>query len=351
MSDNEAHPSMGGKSLETAMLGAGRPPYKSWRKKFRKMRAKFDAVLEENKRLFKEEQKLEGLARRLTEELDGLMEILLDLNQSSALPPDLRFDVALPPSQRAPRDVPPSNILPDNVQPEHANEIMREYINAVQAGRLPALDLHVMREHIQDRLAQQDIRPLPPSQQVDEHIPENPEGHPSFLSAEQEDLYLARLDAAASDPLRPTLDAPQASHQADLTPRELERQMELLNPQSQHNWLRTHSKAQPVVDDDESIADQPTKASKKRPSGKNLARQVMMDRTFREGFSPSEMSGMGEDDHDENAARRRGGGDKDTPYRAKGGRSGGSTKSKRKRTTDEGGAGGGKRMRASEIFD
>jgi hypothetical protein len=60
------HPEVGGKSL----AAVGRPRYKSWRKKYRKMRHKFDGALEENKRFYVEEQKLEGLARRLLEELE-----------------------------------------------------------------------------------------------------------------------------------------------------------------------------------------------------------------------------------------------------------------------------------------
>lgn len=74
MSDSESpaqaqaptHATTGGKSL----AAAERPRYKSWRKKYRKMKHKFDGVLEENKALFKEEQKLEGIARRLRESLE-----------------------------------------------------------------------------------------------------------------------------------------------------------------------------------------------------------------------------------------------------------------------------------------
>jgi predicted nuclease with TOPRIM domain len=71
MSDSEGaapipHHSLGGKSLQAFE----KPKYKSWRKKYRKMRVKFEGVLDENKRLFREEQKLEGLAKRLKEELE-----------------------------------------------------------------------------------------------------------------------------------------------------------------------------------------------------------------------------------------------------------------------------------------
>ena len=72
MSDSEstlqpaAHPTLGGKSLQSLV----RPRYKSWRKKYRKMRGRFDGALEENKRVFKEEHKLEAIAKRLREELE-----------------------------------------------------------------------------------------------------------------------------------------------------------------------------------------------------------------------------------------------------------------------------------------
>ena len=75
MSDSETpappHPNLGGKSLQSLE----RPRYKSWRKKYRKMRFRFDGVLEENKRLFKEEQKLEGIAKRLREELEYVVRL------------------------------------------------------------------------------------------------------------------------------------------------------------------------------------------------------------------------------------------------------------------------------------
>lgn len=72
MSDSEGnapHVTTGGKSLQ-AVQQQHRQPYKSWRKKYRKMRHKFDGVLDENKRLFRDEQKLESIARRLREELE-----------------------------------------------------------------------------------------------------------------------------------------------------------------------------------------------------------------------------------------------------------------------------------------
>lgn len=66
VANENPHASLGGKSLQAIE----RPRYKSWRKKYRKMRGQFDTVLDENKRLYKEEIKLEAIARRLREELE-----------------------------------------------------------------------------------------------------------------------------------------------------------------------------------------------------------------------------------------------------------------------------------------
>ena len=79
MSDSEglpstAHPTTAGKSIDVP-----KPKYKSWRKKYRKMRHNFEGVLDENKRLFKEEQKMEGIARRLREELEYVVSVHVDL--------------------------------------------------------------------------------------------------------------------------------------------------------------------------------------------------------------------------------------------------------------------------------
>lgn len=45
-----------------------RPRYKSWRKKYRKMKARFETTLKENVSMYKTEQRLDGIARRLQEQ-------------------------------------------------------------------------------------------------------------------------------------------------------------------------------------------------------------------------------------------------------------------------------------------
>lgn len=383
----DPHPTHGGKSIESL----NRPQYKSWRKKYRKMRVQFDASLEDNKRLFREGDKLEAIAKRLREDLDGLLEICLDINQNPSVSPNLRFDVSWPE-----RKVQPGvDFIPANIVPEQAHILLNDYKDYVQQGRIPQLDLHVIRSEVEQRLAAQDVvslaalesstsHTLPPATAAE--LPEDMQGEPpaGFLTADQETEYLLRLDAKLGDviAIRTTeqndgvaVSTPVATGSGmedkllpDMSARALERQMEFLNPQSQHNWLRSHNKnhtAEGVADDSESILshDVPVKTPRKRggAKGANLAKRVG-DRAVeraREGPSPSAMS-MGEDElslgfADEGAGggsgRKKGKDTGDSAYRVKGGKTGGAGKAKRKRTSGgetPTGAGNVKKVKVSE---
>lgn len=290
------------------------------------------------------------------------------MNQSPAIPADLRFDVRLPSQRERP------NVVPADITPEASNELMTEYTSAVSRGVIPPLDLHIIREQIEEQLASQDVQRLEalersvpfPLASGEEDLPEEDRGDepPGFMNTQQEAEYLQRLDAKlgldtklgeSSASLFKSEDNPSSPHQAELSARELERHMELLNPQSQHNWLRTHTKMHGMPDDDaESIASHEG-ASKPsgRKRGKNLAKQVgdrAMERAY-EGMSPSAASGFDEDElhvmEETPGSGRKRARDSDGAYR-KGGRGGGRG-GKRKRAAEEG-AGGSKKPRMSESF-
>ncbi|GAB1737408.1 hypothetical protein NU219Hw_g1553t1 [Hortaea werneckii] len=369
-----SHPTLGGKSIETLQQPHQKGPYKSWRKKYRKMRSRFDGVLEDNKRLFREEHKLEVTAKRLREELDGLLELCLDLNENPSIPPELRFNVRPPPRHQPPLPI------DSEITPEAANAMVAEYREAVSLGRIPPLDLHVVREQIEQRLAAQGVEELDHLQAHIPHPVPNPDQPfpddmrqvgddppPSYLSAAQEDDYLLRLDAkfgmdqyglplsrAAGDSSKL---AEEEKQFAEMTPREQDRVTELQNPQSQHNWLKAHGKNTVTADDGgdtDSIAGAETQSAskpKKRGGKGNLAKQLG-DRALeraREGLSPSSAGFLEEDElsflEEGPSSGRKRGRDPDGTYRVKGGRGGGG-KGKRKRTSAEGeGSGGGKKAR------
>ncbi|KAK5130277.1 hypothetical protein LTR08_002237 [Meristemomyces frigidus] len=396
---SQPHPPMGGKSLDHAQ--SARPPYKSWRKKYRKLHLRADQVLETNKRLFRDEHKLDAIARRLREELDGLLELCLALNDAPSLPPSLRFGLRPDP----PRHQPPSYVHPD-ISPEEANQLVAEYRDAVALGRIPPLDLHVVRDQIEQRLAAQGVEPLEhmvatvypqPCLSGDLPLPADIAGTGpdplGYLSLDRETDYLLRLDNQlhASDavlrvphpshspgnpPPDAELSARQDKHFADLTPREQERLVELANPQSQHSWLATHAiklAGIPPIggggagldgDDNESLASHdpppaPKQPRKRAPAGAakaaNLAKQLG-DRALERarGQSPGATSNFAGDEDEgvvmgtlEEAvgggSGRKKGRDPDSTYRVKGGKGGAGGvggKGKRKRGGGEDGEGG-----------
>jgi hypothetical protein len=294
-----------------------------------------------------------------------LLEILLDMNQSPAIPTELRFDVRTQVQRER------SKIVEADISPEGSNNVLAEYTSAITKGIIPPIDLHIVRDQIEEQLASQGVQPLEEMERSipyplvagEEDLPEEDRGDdpPNFLSTAQETEYLQRLDAKLGDRLSLDKDLaqPQVPHQADLTPRELERHMELLNPQSQHNWLKLHSKMHASVDNDdaESLASHEGGSSSKpagRKRGKNLAKQVgdrAMERAY-DGMSPSAASGFDEDESqiiEEPGSGRKRTRDPDGAYRVKGGRGGAVRGSKRKRLTEDA-SGTSKKARMSENF-
>ncbi|KAK5707569.1 hypothetical protein LTR97_000106 [Elasticomyces elasticus] len=264
--DSTPHPTLGGKSLDnlpanpythpSPSLPSRTLPYKSWRKKYRKMRHNFDSTLEENKRLFKEIHKLDSTAKRLREENDGLLDILLDLNASPSLPPHLRFNI-----ERGDYSLHvPAMEIPADISPEQANETFQTYKHAVQSGSLPAMDLQIIRHELDRKLAAQETvhidqlaaqLPSLPVKAEGAVVPSSddlPTSEPAYLTPEQESTYLSSLDSRLGDNGSHNREAPtplstsEEKHFAEMTPRELERHVELLNPNSQHSWLAARQK-------------------------------------------------------------------------------------------------------------
>jgi hypothetical protein len=69
MSDDEivAGPP-GATSADARGASETKPKYRSWRKKYRKMKSHFDHVMKESNTLFIDEQKLDALSKRLQEQ-------------------------------------------------------------------------------------------------------------------------------------------------------------------------------------------------------------------------------------------------------------------------------------------
>ncbi|KAK3294978.1 IEC3 subunit of the Ino80 complex, chromatin re-modelling-domain-containing protein [Chaetomium fimeti] len=218
-----------------------KPTYRSWKKKYRKMRIMFDQKMHDGEELHRLEQKALATAKRLAVQKDRLLDLLLDVNNSGQIPPDKQIDLAV--------DLPsddtalfldfdrPSTPPPDQTPAKPYKKLLQEVPHfrfSSAAERFPELlaDLEAGRDSPAD--------------------PAQGQSHPpSFLTADDLDNYIWELDAHLANedaaagtgktdavPL-PTL-APLA-HADRPNPKDSQRDFAVRNPTSVYNWLRKHA--------------------------------------------------------------------------------------------------------------
>ncbi|CAK7233671.1 hypothetical protein SBRCBS47491_008691 [Sporothrix bragantina] len=186
-------------------------PYRSWKKKFHKLRVDFDVSMEANEKLHKEETNALQTTKRLAVEIDRILDLLLDINNTPQIPGSKRIDLSLPRSKDSPaldidteggwerRFVDPKN--PNAPPPEPAAHSLKALLADV-----PHLGLDDTSKKYPFRLVDliadddnklaftpPDVRPAAKKQQQPEQktIPLYPE---SFLTADDIDNYLWDTD-------------------------------------------------------------------------------------------------------------------------------------------------------------
>ncbi|KAB5539384.1 IEC3 subunit of the Ino80 complex, chromatin re-modelling-domain-containing protein [Coniochaeta sp. 2T2.1] len=253
--------------------------YRSWKKKYRKMRVVFEHKMREGENLYKLEQKALETANRLAVENDRLLDLLLDVNNCAQIPPDKRIDLSLS-TLATDSELSLPIVRPSTPTPKNGSKSYKQLLSEVPhfgfsqaAGRLPEIvisDLNTGRDSPADP---QQGAPHPPT----------------FLTADDIDNYLYQIDVQlaaerrahdgdrdrsesppvpSSTELLPTL-APIAgthgqppdrnAHPADLleaiiqatsahadpptvnNPGSAARNLALRNPTSVYNWLRKHA--------------------------------------------------------------------------------------------------------------
>ncbi|KAL7926068.1 hypothetical protein ACQKWADRAFT_281698 [Trichoderma austrokoningii] len=198
--------------------GSERRPagYKSWKKKYRKMRIVFDQKMHECEELHKQEAKAASTVKRLAIENDRLLDLLIEVNNSPQIPPERRVDLSLePPSDRS------ALCLPiDGQRPSRKDEAMKRLNRLLD---IPHPTYGSAKESNSAFLA--DLGTL------------DGESHPAhFLSADDIDDYIYLIDTGLDpDSALPTM-APLA-HPAANAPSNPQAK----NPTSVTNWLRKHA--------------------------------------------------------------------------------------------------------------
>ncbi|THY22725.1 hypothetical protein D6D01_06198 [Aureobasidium pullulans] len=346
MSDDEIVAGAPGATSIDARGSEVKPKYRSWRKKYRKMKTHFDDVMKESNSLFVDEQKLDALSKRLQEQNDQLLDLLLDLNTSLSIPHELRFDLSMASKSQQTNDEREMTL-------DMANNIIANAHRAFHNHEMPHQDFLRIRQDIEVLLARKDAKSLV---EMEAQIPHpryhHPvsalaaEANPAFLTSSHEDAYLTRLDnklepAALSDP-RPASPQPLSK----LTQRELDREVELRNPLSVHNWLKKHGTISDIDAASEggtASAQTPATANKRRNLAKQVGDRAIERAREKEGSPGSTVDNEDELAGDDTPGKPKKARDDDQTYRPKGGRS----KSKRKRDEGENTPARGKKQRTS----
>ncbi|KAI9805658.1 MAG: hypothetical protein M1833_005150 [Piccolia ochrophora] len=303
----------------------GKATYKSWKKKYRKMKLVFDQKMRESDQLFRDEQRAQDAVRRLAEENDRLLELLLDVNDSAQIPLQHRYDLLSKP--------PPSSAVPglepdDSSNSSAASSLPKPFSNLLT---VPHSDL----SSVPEKVLPPDIAASPPPAM--------------YLSPSQEDDYLFALDNSlgSSSPLSHVGHTHSNNkHSIANTDREKDKDLALRNPVSVYNWLRRHQ-PQVFLQDNEG-APEKTGAKSSRGAGKraSVAAKSTSDPVEfidEDGmtYGNVEVSGGGGGGGGGRGGRRKK--DDDGVYRPKGG---GTKLGKRKRDLDAAaGAGGGRKAR------
>ncbi|KAI8633985.1 hypothetical protein F5Y19DRAFT_259880 [Xylariaceae sp. FL1651] len=210
----KAEPGLRDRLHDDTQMADARPSYKSWKKKYRKMRITFDQRMRESEELHMLEQKAIRTAKRLAIENDRLLDLLLDVNESPQIPFERRVDLDLDDDEDDENDT-------DNSE----------------ATQKPTRSLKKLIQEVPHRSYDEYVERCP---EIREDLePKDPQTHPtSFLTADDVDEYLYQLDTRIGLKPKPTL-APSAVGTANTT--NTPANFALRNPTSVYNWLRRHA--------------------------------------------------------------------------------------------------------------
>ncbi|KAG9244485.1 IEC3 subunit of the Ino80 complex, chromatin re-modelling-domain-containing protein [Calycina marina] len=208
--------------------------YKSFKKKYRKMRLKFDETMRQSNDLFTSEHAAKETARRLAQQNDQLMELLFDVNNSAQIPADKRIDLSFKTPALA--EVPPlissSELAEVAKLSTPAGQAIHKDITsilsekaALKASSRPPKSLAYLlnsTHHLTSRSPQlsHDLKDLGTVDGA---------GPVAYMTADQIDDYIYDIDISLGK-------SPITPHHYNPTPENLGQ----TNPVSVYNWLRKH---------------------------------------------------------------------------------------------------------------
>ncbi|TGJ78589.1 hypothetical protein E0Z10_g10174 [Xylaria hypoxylon] len=245
---------------EDAQMADTRPSYKSWKKKYRKMRITFDHRMRESEDLHALEQKAIRTAKRLATENDRLMDLLLDINESPQIPFERRIDL---------------NLDDDDDEDDEDSDDS-------DTTQKPTKSLKRLIQEVPHQSYEDYVHRFPELR--DDLEPADPKTHPtSFITADDLDEYLHQLDMRLGIKPKPNL-APSVIGTNNIA--EPPANFALRNPTSVYNWLRRHAPKTFLQDlekdKDKDKDDREKEDGRKRKGGASRKKQSIASRKEKE---------------------------------------------------------------------
>ncbi|KAJ5780921.1 hypothetical protein N7457_006081 [Penicillium paradoxum] len=291
---------------------------RSFKKKYAKLKVKFELGTRENESLIREELRIEDLSKRIQEQNDQLLEVLLEFNESLHVSPDMRFDLTLP-TDRPLLPTPEQEIAPLINDATLAQQAWKEAKTGLAAGSIDKGAYRTIEDNIKLNKAFAPAHQYSTLSQTHQISPDAIAKKPDndcerklgYFTPEHETEYYLALDAKLGDEAAAT----QLARIPDRpTFAERERDLSMRNPASVYNWLRRN---QPQTLQDNEIA---SEKSASRPSNQRSSKRAPAQRKDEDMYDED---GTETQPTPKNKRKR----EEDTGYRPKGG----SSRSKKKK--------------------
>ncbi|KAL5334184.1 IEC3 subunit of the Ino80 complex, chromatin re-modelling-domain-containing protein [Aspergillus crustosus] len=221
--------------------------YKSFKKKFAKLKIKFELRMKESESLIREQLRIEDISKRIQEQNDQLLEVLLEFNETVHIAPSLRYDLNVPGDE----NILPSldtELPPSYNDPIIATSILRNAKADLVCGRITVDEYRRLEDGVKrgrafaPRLEYVDLTTVPHSTppstgQETANVTGYATLNPSlgYLTPEHETEYCLAADARLGD-MSAALQLSRVPERPSLVERE--REHALRSPVSVHHWLR-----------------------------------------------------------------------------------------------------------------
>ncbi|KGO37338.1 hypothetical protein PEX1_097830 [Penicillium expansum] len=305
-------------SAPTSAPAPAKQSVRSFKKKYAKLKVRFELGTRENESLIREELRIEDLSKRIQEQNDQLLEVLMEFNESLHVSPDVRFDLSMP-NDPPLLPTPEQEIIPLINDATLAKQAWKEAKAGLAAGSIDTGAYRAIEDNIKRNKAFAPAQQYSSLSQTHHISPDTVEKKPEndcerklgYFTPEHETEYYLALDAKLGDEAAAT----QLARIPDRpTFAERERDLSMRNPASVYNWLRRN---QPQTLQDNEIA---SEKSASRPSNQRSSKRAPAQRKDEDMYDED-----GAEAHPTPKNKRKR--EEDTGYRPKGG----SSRSKKKK--------------------